>query len=427
MERMERTYIRDIFNKKGEVEIYGWVNDSRDLNKIRFLVVRDITGKVQITGLNGKTKESVFEMMKSIPKESVISIKGKIKDSSQAPKGKEIFPDKIEIIAKAQHPLPVDVSEHSKTELPKRLDYRFLDLHREKIQAIFKIQSTISSSFREHFLNKEFIEFQPPSIISSASEGGTALFPAQYFEKKAFLAQSPQLYKQMAACSLEKIFTITPVWRAEKHNTTRHLNECRQMDIEMAFADQFLVMKQVEEVVKFMVEQVIKKNKNELEILGIKLKVPKSKYISYDETAKLLGIKYGEDLSPENERELNVKFPDTVVFVHSWPSSIKPFYIMPKDQNPNAKLSEGFDAIYMGIEITSGGQRIHIPELLEKKLKDKGLNPKDFKHYTDSFRYGAPMHGGWSIGLERFTQALLNLDNIREACMFPRDRDRLAP
>ena len=427
MERMERTYIRDIFNKKGEVEIYGWVNDSRDLNKIRFLVVRDITGKVQITGLNGKTKESVFEMMKSIPKESVISIKGKIKDSSQAPRGKEIFPDKIEIIAKAQHPLPVDVSEHSKTELPKRLDYRFLDLHREKIQAIFKIQSTISSSFREHFLNKEFIEFQPPSIISSASEGGTALFPAQYFEKKAFLAQSPQLYKQMVACSLEKIFTITPVWRAEKHNTTRHLNECRQMDIEMAFADQFLVMKQVEEVVKFMVEQVIKKNKNELEILGIKLKVPKSKYISYDETAKLLGIKYGEDLSPENERELNVKFPDTVVFVHSWPSSIKPFYIMPKDQNPNAKLSEGFDAIYMGIEITSGGQRIHIPELLEKKLKDKGLNPKDFKHYIDSFRYGAPMHGGWSIGLERFTQALLNLDNIREACMFPRDRDRLAP
>ena len=424
---MERTYIEQSFKKDGEIEVCGWVHDARDLGKIRFIVLRDITGKIQITGLEKETKKDIFELMKSVPRESVINVKGKLKKSKQAPGGKEIFPSEIKIIARAEHPLPVDVSDHSKTELPKRLDYRFLDLHREKIQAIFKIQSTISSSFREHFLNKEFIEFQPPSIISSASEGGTALFPAQYFEKKAFLAQSPQLYKQMVACSMEKVFTITPVWRAEKHNTVRHLNECRQMDIEMAFADQMTVMNQVEAVVKYIVEQIIKKNDKELKILGVTLKVPKVKYISYEETIKLLNVKFGEDLTPENERELERKFPDTIVFVHSWPSSIKPFYIMPKSQDPNAKLSEGFDAIYKGVEITSGGQRIHIPELLEKRLKAKGLNPKDFKHYIDSFKYGAPMHGGWSIGLERLTHALLSLDNIREACMFPRDRDRLTP
>ncbi len=426
-----RTYINEVFNKafnqKDDVEVYGWIHDSRDLGKIRFLVLRDITGRVQITAVKDDVSKEIFDLMNSISRESVVKVKGKLKKSKQAPGGSEIIPKNIEIIAMAEHPLPIDVSDRSKTELPKRLDYRFLDLHREKIQAIFKIQSTISNSFREHFLNKGFIEFQPPSIISSASEGGTALFPAQYFEKKAFLAQSPQLYKQMAACSMEKVFTITPVWRAEKHNTVRHLNECRQMDIEMAFADQEIVMKQVEEVVKYIVEQIIKKNDKELEILGIILKIPKTKYISYEETIKLLNVKFGEDLTPENERELERKFPDTIVFVHSWSADIKPFYIMPKNQDDKAKLSEGFDAIYKGVEITSGGQRIHIPSLLEKRLKAKGLNPKDFKHYVDSFRHGAPMHGGWSIGLERLTQALLNLDNIREACMFPRDRDRLTP
>src|SRR3989338_96645 len=420
-----RVPIEEAFKKDGSVEICGWLHDSRDIGKIRFLVLRDITGRIQVTGVKGEISDELFKTMDAISRESVIKVKGKLKASKQAPGGKEIVPEKIEIMSEAQHPLPIDVTDHSKTELPKRLDFRFLDLHREKIQAIFKIQSTVSNSFREHFVAKNFIEFQPPSIISSASEGGTELFPAQYFEKKAFLAQSPQLYKQMAACSMEKVFTITPVWRAEKHNTVRHLNECRQMDIEMAFANQEDVMKQVEEVVIHIVKNILEKNEKDLEKLGVKLKVPKAKYISYEETCKLLSIKFGEDLSPENELELEKKFPDTIVFVYSWPSSIKPFYIMPKDGDEKAKLSEGFDAIYKGVEITSGGQRIHIPELLEKRLKAKGLNPKNFEFYVDSFRFGAPMHGGWSIGLERLTHALLNLDNIREACMFPRDRDRL--
>ncbi|MAG79116.1 aspartate--tRNA(Asn) ligase, partial [Candidatus Pacearchaeota archaeon] len=296
-----------------------------------------------------------------------------------------------------------------------------------RTQAIFKIQNEITNAFKEFFYKKGFLDMQPPCIIGSSSEGGTELFSVKYFEKDAYLAQSPQLYKQMIACSMEKTFMITPVWRAEKHNTTRHINEIRQMDIEVAFANQEVAMKYLEESVKYIIGEVIKKCKDELELLKITLKIPKSKYLSYDETVKLLKMKYGEDLSPEDERKLEKKFPDTIVFVYSWPLSLKPFYIMPKTLSKNEKLSSGFDAIYKGIEICSGGQRIHIPDLLTERLKANGLDPKDFKSYIDSFRYGAPSHSGWSLGLERMTQIICGLDNIKEATMFPRDRDRLTP
>ena len=419
---MERTYIKDV--NKGKVLVKGWVHDYRDLGKIRFLVLRDLTGLIQITAT---ADEPVFNSMKH-NKEDVISVEGEVQRNEKAPNGLEIFPEKIELLGKAQYPLPIDTSDFSKTELPKRLDYRFLDLHNRKRQAIFKIQSEIAGLFREYFRKSGFIEMQPPSIISSASEGGTELFPTQYFEKKAFLAQSPQLYKQMVACSMEKTFTLTPVWRAEKHNTIRHLNEARQMDIEMAFADQFAVMKELENVVKYIVKGLIKNNKEDLAYLKLELEVPKSKYLSYDETIKLLQknkiqIIDGEDLSPEAEKKLGELYPNTIVFVHSWPLNIKPFYIMPLDNSRSA----GFDAIFNGLEISSGGQRIHIPELLTERIKAKGLDPENFKSYIDSFRYGSPEHAGWSIGLERFTMTLLHLDNIREACLFPRDRDRLTP
>lgn len=416
--------------KSGKVEIIGWVHDSRALGKIRFILLKDISGLIQVTAVKGKTKEEVFDLMDKISSESVIYVKGSVIKSKKAPGGLEIVPEELKVIAEADK-LPIDVSDFSKTELPKRLDYRFLDFHNRKTQAIFKIQSTISMAFREHFIKKGFIEMQPPSIIGSSSEGGTELFEVKYFEKKSYLAQSPQLYKQMVACSMGNAMTITPAWRAEKHNTIRHLNECRQMDIEMAFADAIVVMNQMEEVIKDIIEQVIKHNKEELDLLGVKLKVPKTKYMTFKETAVLLKKNKieveGDDLSPEAERKLNEIFPETIVFVYDWPLFGKPFYIMPKAGNPKAELSEGFDAIYNGMEISSGGQRIHIPELLEKRLRAKELNPNDFKAYVDSFRFGAPPHGGWSIGLERFTQVLLGLNNIREACMFPRDRDRLTP
>ena len=425
----KRVPIREVFKKKPKnVEIAGWVKNVRALGKIKFLVVRDSSGEIQITATQGKVDVGVFEAMDKISKESVVYVKGETKESKQAPGGREIVPKEISVISNVED-LPIDISEQSKTELPKRLDFRFLDFHRRKTEAIFKIQTEIANAFREYFYNKGFIEMQPPCVISAASEGGTELFPVQYFEKKAYLAQSPQLYKQMLACSpFEKVFMITPVWRAEKHNTPRHINEIRQMDIEVAFKNQMGIMKELEEVVKHIVRKVLENCKQELKLLEVKdLKIPKGVYFSYEEAIKKVGGRVGEDFTPEEEKKLCNLHKGDIVFTYSWPSSIKPFYIMPKDENPKAKYSEGFDALYLGVEISSGGQRIHIPELLIERLKAKGLNPKNFKDYIDSFRYGAPPHAGWSIGLERLTQMICGLDNIKEATMFPRDRDRLTP
>lgn len=414
------------------VHVMGWVYDVRDLGKVRFAVLRDLTGEVQITAHKDKADKALFAALGSVSRESSVLISGTVKKSDKASGGRELVPHSFEVVGMAEAPLPIDTSDFSKTELPKRLDYRFLDMHRRRTQAIFKIQSTIARAFLNHFHEKGFIEMQPPCVIGAASEGGTDLFEVKYFEKKAYLAQSPQLYKQMLACSMEKTCMICPVWRAEKHNTVRHINEIRQMDIEAAFNDQMSIMKHQEEVVKYMISEVLKQNKADLELLGATLKVPDAKYIHYDETIALLkkhgiAIEIGDDLNPEAEKKLGELYPDTIVFVHSWPANCKPFYIMPKDGKENAEYSEGFDAIYRGLEISSGGQRIHIPALLIARIKKKGLKPEQFKDYIDSFRYGAPPHAGWSIGLERMTLLLCGLDNIREATMFPRDRDRLTP
>ncbi len=206
-----RILISEVFSGKSKkVELAGWVKNTRALGKIKFLVLRDISGEIQVTAVGSETDKNIFELIDKIPRESVISIVGEVKDSKQAPGGKEILPTELIVLNKAEE-LPIDISDNSKTELPKRLDYRFLDFHRKKTEAIFRIQNVITNAFREHFYKKGFFEMQPPCIISAASEGGTELFTVQYFEKKAYLAQSPQLYKQMLACSMEKVFTITPL------------------------------------------------------------------------------------------------------------------------------------------------------------------------------------------------------------------------
>lgn len=432
MVELQRTYIKDLFGmKQGDVvSLKGWVYDSRDLRKVRFIILRDMTGRVQVTGISSETAPEIFEMMSKISRESAVEVVGKVQDSKQAQGGKEILPEKLTVLAEAANPLPMDVTDYSKTELPIRLDFRFLDLHREKAQAIFRIQSSILQAYREFMIKEKAIEALFPSIISASSEGGTELFKAKYFEKEIFLSQSCQLYKQMLACSMEKVFAVFTVWRAEKHNTIRHLNESRQMDYEEAFADDKKVMDVLGRCVQYMVKYVLENNQKELDLLGVKLVVPGVKYLTFQETKDLLKGKahIGEDdLNGESEKALGEMFPDTVVFVYDWPLSGKPFYIWPKDGDPKAKLSNGFDAIYKGMEISSGGQRVHKPELLAERLKVKGLNPEDFKSYIDSFRYGAPPHAGWGMGVERITMLMLGLDNIREAVLFPRDRDRLTP
>jgi len=429
----KRTYIQEAFEKEGEVELFGWVHETRDLSKVRFILLRDISGRIQICGIKNQTNEEVFNLMNKIPRESVIRVKGVLTKSKQAPGGKEVNPTEIELIAKAGHPLPIDVSDYSKTELPKRLDYRFLDLHRERVQAIFKVQSTILQAFREFMYNEGAIEAIFPSIIGASSEGGTEVFPVKYFEKKALLSQSCQLYKQMLACSMEKVFAVFTVWRAEKHNTIRHLNESRQFDFEMAFADDKIVMDVLARCVQHIVKRVIEKHQKELKMYDVELKIPQVKYLTFSEVSeqmKKYKVHVGkDDLSQEAEKKLGELYPDTIVFVHDWPLSGKPFYIMPSEKKgPNGEqLSKGFDAIYKGMEISSGGQRIHLPDLLIQRLKEKGLKVENFKDYIESFRYGAPFHAGWGVGVERVTMLILGLPNIREAVLFPRDRDRLTP
>lgn len=424
---MERAYIESL--EVGEtVLLKGWVFEIRELAKLKFIILRDTTGLVQCV----VTDQKLFPKVSDLSLESVVEIRGKVKKANVkaefALNDREIEVSELILLNKAEN-LPILVNEKTvTTEFSNRLDYRFLDFHKPKVQAIFKIQNVIENSFREHFYKKRFLEMQPPCIISAASEGGTELFSVQYFEKKAFLAQSPQLYKQMVACSFEKTFMITPIWRAEKHNTTRHINEIRQMDIECAYMSQMDVMKELEGVVAFIVKKVQENCESELKLLNVTdLRVPKGVYLSYEEAIKKAGGKIGEDFTPEQERKLCDLYKGDVVFTHSWPASIKPFYIMPKDAKKEALVSEGFDALYGGIEISSGGQRIHLPQLLIERIKMKGLNPKSFEAYINSFRYGAPPHAGWSIGLERLTQIICGLDNVKEATMFPRDRDRLTP
>lgn len=425
----ERASIGSITDKnEGESKTFaGWVYDDRDLGKIRFLLIRDLSGEIQVTGVKGETADELFKVMGKISRESVVVITGKVKKTSKAPGGREIAPESLEVLAVAENPLPIDVSDFSKTELPKRLDYRFLDLHRRRAQAIFKIQATLLESYVEFMKNEKALFAQFPSIIGSSSEGGTELFEAKYFEKKAYLSQSCQLYKQMLACSIEKVYTIFTVWRAEKHNTVRHLNESRQLDYEQAFADEFVVMDVLARCVQFIVKKILETNKAELELLGVSIQVPSVKYMTFAEVQKIMkehNAHMGDDdMSGESEEKLGELYPETIVFVHDWPLKGKPFYIMPKGKD----LSGGFDAIYRGMEISSGGQRVHLPELLTERLKTKGLDPKDFKAYIDSFRFGAPPHSGFGLGVERLTMLLLNIKNIREVALFPRDRDRLTP
>lgn len=429
---MERTYIEDIKPSNKKALIKGWVHEIRNLAKMSFILLRDSSGMVQCI-----VKEPrLLNIVSKLTLESIIEVEGTVKHADVRAdftrKDIEVEVDNIKILNKAES-LPIHINEKTtKTELPQRLDNRSLDIRKPKVKSIFRIQSTIINAFREFFYNQGFIEIQPPGIIATSTEGGTDLFEVDYFGKKAYLAQSPQLYKQLAAISLEKVFSTSPVWRAEKHDTSKHINEIRQMDIEVAFSNDKQIMEYLAQVVKFMVEKVIKNNKKDLEILNLegKVKIPKIKYLTYKEAVEILNkhgfkMKQGEDFEPEAERKICEIIPNTLIFTYEWPVEMKPFYIWPK--NPSEKVSGGFDALYGGVEISSGGQRVHIPEILIGQLKSKKLKPEHFKWYIDAFRYGAPMHAGWSIGLERFTKALLNLDNIREATLFPRDRRRLTP
>lgn len=443
-----RTFIADLESKIGEnVNIAGWVTRTRDLKNIRFIVLRDVTGEIQV--VVKPDSPNMFNL--NLNREDVIKVSGEAVKSKIAEAGLEFIPYEVKVLNRSEHPLPVDILENKKSDLDTRLNWRFLDFRAPTTNAIFRVQNSLVKGFRGWLNEHGYMEFQPPCIIGSASEGGADLFAIPYFEKQAYLAQSPQLYKQMCAISFEKVFTITPVWRAEKFNTPTHLNEVRQMDIEQAFADDEDVMSVLEKVLVNMLEETKKETPGELELLERDVDVPELplKRVTYTEAIRILQdegetILWGDDFTKTQEKTLTELVGEKTFFLKDWPGEQKAFYAMPynpeieKDvkyleetypdnRNIGNRIVRAFDCIYRGIEISSGTMRIHLPELLKERLKFKGLNPENFEYYIGAFRYGAPPHSGWSIGMERITMTVTGMENIREACMFPRDRDRLVP
>jgi aspartyl-tRNA synthetase len=415
-----------------EVVLAGWVHEIRDLGGVKFVILRDKTGLIQIILKKGMVDEETLELGKKLIKETAITCKGAVKSSKIAPGGREIIPKSMEVVGPVLKQVPFEVTGKVPADLDVRLNNRFIDLRRPETQAIFKVRSEVLKSFREKLVELGFQEINPPCIVGSATEGGTDLFPVVYFEREAFLAQSPQLYKQLAIMGgMDKVFMITPIFRAEKHNTTSHLNEAISMDIEMGWTDERGVMDVLEKVFLQILSNVKENCSNELQLLNVEVNVPASipRYTYTKAIEKLneagVEIKWGGDFSKEHERKLWEVLGEELFFVHDWPTQVRAFYTMPYEDDES--ICHSFDLFYRGLEMVSGGQRIHIPDLLIKRLKAKGLKPASFESYIDSFRYGAIPHGGFGLGAERLTMALTKRTNIRECALFPRDRTRLTP
>lgn len=420
--------IAEAKEKKGEVTVAGWVHEVRNLGKLRFVLLRDWTGIVQITAKQGKVSEEVLNAM-DVNKEDVVYVKGEVVENKIAPDGVEIVPKEFKLLGKVTKKLPVDPTGVVDSEIETRLNYRFIDMRKKEVLSIFKIKSQIANAFRSALMKKGFVEIHPSVIIGAASEGGADVFPIQYFEQRAYLAQSPQIYKQLAVVGgIEKVMITTPVFRAEKHNTTTHLNEIIQMDIEAAF---YTDKEAIELLIYTLKELLNGINREDMAVVNKDFKeVKKVKIYTYTELVELLNenkykMEWGTDFSKEAEKKLYGILGEEAFVIKDWPTKTRAFYSMPYEENE--EICKAYDLMYMGIEVASGAQRIHIPELLERQIRKRELDPLDFEFYIDAFRYGAPPHSGWSFGLERITMAATGVKNIREAMLFPRDRTRIHP
>jgi aspartyl-tRNA synthetase len=414
-----------------EVTVMGWVENVRDLGGLKFFVLHDIRGTIQITAPKAKVRQDVLNKIDTLTAESVVAVRGKVVAIEQAPRGVEILPQEIKLLNLAATPLPLDPTGRIKADLDTRLDARMLDLRRPRQQAIFRIRHKVLQIVREFLISKNFMEVNTPKIVATATESGAALFPVSYFDREAFLSQSPQLYKEVLTACFDRVFEIGPIFRAEEHDTTRHLNEVTSIDIEAAFVTQDDVMDILEELIVQVFRRVKEGCAEELATLKRELEEPKTPFprITYDEALRMLddvGIKipWGEDLPTPAERKLGELIP-TAYFITDWPTAVKPFYIMPREDNP--ELSYAFDLMYKDLELASGGTRIHQEDLLVEQLKRKGLNPEHFESHLKNFRFGMVPHAGWGLGLDRLVMVLAGLENIREAVLFPRDRRRLTP
>jgi len=426
---ISRTHLIEDLNSSmegQEVLFGGWIVDLRKLGKMAFLTIRDVTGMCQVI-----VKGDSMTLLEGLNRQSVVRISGKIQASKAKDFNFEILALEIQILAKAEYPLPIDPIGRLESDIDNRLNSRALDMRNQKTASIFKLRSQVLASIRETLIKRKFIEINTPKIIGSASEGGADLFSLDYFGKQAYLAQSPQLYKEQMTIGLERVFEISSFYRAEKSHTGRHLSEFTSVDIEAAMMDYTDVMDVLESIVVDVFKNTSENSKTEQEEIGYKIKVPNSPFerVSYTKALDELGemdikLEFGEDLQDSHLRSLGEKHPG-FFFLTDWPMKLKPFYIHEKDDDHT--LSRSFDLQYGYLELSSGGRRLHDPEQLKTRLKEQNLDPVSFEEHLKTFGWGMPPHSGWGMGLDRLMTVLIGIDNVREVVLYPRDPDRLKP
>jgi aspartyl-tRNA synthetase len=414
-----------------DVLVMGWVSSIRDHGNIVFVMLSDKEGETQVTAKLDECGKDLFEIVKEIKEHSSIGVRGKVRSMESAPNGAEIIPHELRIFSKASKVPPFQVYSKTVANIDTRLDLRAVDLRRRVLHSMFRIRHGTLNAVRE-FLNKEgFIEVNTPKMIATATEGGAALFPIFYYDREAFLAQSPQLYKEQLTMAFEKVFEIGPIFRAEPSRTMRHLSEATSIDVEQAFVDYSDVIALLERLVQYAIEYVMKSSVEELATLGTKVESPKIPFPrhTYDELVDLLRkegerIEWGDDFSTDNLKKLG-SLLDGYYFIIDWPSASKPFYAKPKKDDE--RLCESFDLMHGELEISSGSSRINRKEQLLERMKKQGLNPDAFDYHLRVFDYGVPPHAGFGLGLERFLMTFSGVENIRDTTLYPRDIDRLAP
>jgi len=423
---MSRTLIKEVPNKIGEkVTLQGWLHWKRDLGGIQFALLRDRTGIVQV----------VVEKGVDLPlAESCLRVSGEVVQNAKAPGGYEVLANGLEVLTPALEPSPIEIPKEEWRVNPETLlEYRYVSLRGEKARAALKVQAALVRGFRNFLDAQGFTEIYTPKIVSAGAEGGSNLFAIDYFEQRAYLAQSPQLYKQIMVGVYERVYEVAPVFRAEQHATSRHLNEYLSLDVEMGFIEsEHDVIDLEEALLKAMLDEAREGAAEAVGMLEVewpntaempRLEHPEARRILREE----LGMPVGADFNEEAERALGQwakeKWGVDFLFVTKYPEAARPFYAYPEGDGS----TRGFDLLFRGLEITSGGQRIHRHDVLVEALKKKGNDPANFAGYLEVFKYGMPPHGGFAIGAERITQKLLGLPNVRYARAFPRDRHRLTP
>lgn len=414
-----------------EVIIVGWISSIREHSNIKFLTINDRFGNIQVILKNNEYPDSLSSEVQKIREHASIAIKGKVRSEPKAPKGIEINPIEFKILSLANKNSPIVIQSRKGVGIDTRLDLRAIDLRRPFLQSIFSIRYTVLNSCRKFLGDEGFIEVNTPKIIATATEGGATLFPIFYYDREAFLTQSPQLYKEQLTMAFENVFEIGPIFRAEPSRTNRHLSEATSIDIEKAYADYNDIMEILEKMIHFLWDEVRSKNKSHLEYLKIALpdlSLPFRRYRYSDLIEKLQksgeSIEFGDDISQQKLRNLKDDDMKYFYFIIDWPTSIKPFYVKPKSTGTEC---ESFDLMYGNLELSSGSTRIHDKSELTERMKKQGLNTDAFDFHLKVFDYGMPPHAGFGMGLERLIMSMCGVDNIRDVVLFPRDIDRLSP